>query len=1032
MMNDKTTLRTNSFVQDILLTSPGFIKVVTPLSDNCNEKTLNFAIREAQIYQLQQILGTKLYNKLKYLVQEDEIGNEENIYYKDLLDHCQYFIAYTVITEVIVPLTYKIDNFGTGTTTDEHVQSLGINDVFQLKDYYTKKVDFYREQLQHYLLNNYKKLPEIDRCQVNAISSHLNTSATTSIFLGGARAKNSICRHETSISLEPVEFIWAGAQANNQVVDVRTGAKTITLGGYLFVKLENGTYETVEWSQVNFTSDNEDVKINGRQITLPQTQSSVQVNIYAHLDNLDAEDYATISLNTTEKLVEFLFIGVNNYSLPYLDFNQNGLKVNGNIYATYDSGRYEKIEWRNVDINFTNPDIAYAAELKDDGFTVRLTEQYTEGNIEITFTTDEHPVNGQVNITVEPYIEKQIVGFEWIYAELNNDYTSYEQLINGVLIDKGVLVVEYDDDSTELIKFTDCQWSSDNDKIEVRIEDNKVMVYRTQEIEDGTEYNIYCSYKGHRADGNAHYTVGTKPQPVEKQLVSARWRFTGRNGIGEAHISQVRSGTYEVPGLLEGTYDDGSIGILNVNDAEWTNANKVDNRLYFYVPDAQANQEYSINGTIDGVMIDTITLTVTYNDHLNMGFQTKPTQEDEYNPAMTNIWENMPGKLYQRSECGHLGTNVTCYDEGSIVFSQANAGTIEYIFFDLSNLVGRKFNQIRFYATVLGQRGWEQHVYFDALYDFYLYDYNNKLIGSARSVNFNGVWNEVVIDLDPEEVPATWFAYKVLAKPANVEVMRTQGYPNLYLAINCPSPVYNPDAGTPILATNPNMEQFSKDALGNDWIIQNCDTRIIFENYLTKKDRYSNAKNNKVLAQTGRGYATLESGMDGNTCVYPSKLGHHTNWLIWGADDNRMITDSDDSVNIDWWSNEIETDYYGLAVVVYPFTEYGVPCNSNQVANFRLFVYGIDADVEEWDEVRDRGYGYEHNHGELKELVFKFKKEGGLHIEPQQHYNIILRTYGLTRCEETSDFGSTRIYCGLKEVAFLTKEQMIDRGYEFD
>lgn len=1038
-------------MNDILLTSPGFIKVVTPLSDNCNEKTLNFAIREAQIYQLQQILGTKLYNKLKDLISNDEIGNEENKYYKDLLDHCQYFIAYTVITEVIVPLTYKIDNFGTGTTTDEHVQSLGINDVFQLKDYYTKKVDFYREQLQHYLLNNYKKLPEIDRCQVNAISSHLNTSATTSIFLGGARAKNSICRHETSIALEPVEFIWAGAQANDQVVDIENGSVTLTLTGYLFVRYEDNTYAPVNWNDVTFETNNEIATVSGNKITFAQSVEKGSVIVKAKYQDVEAEDYATFTLNEKDEIVEYLFIGVNNYSGVDKTMKENGLKVYGNVYAVWKYGKYEKIEWRNVDIDFTNPDLAYAAELKDDGFIVKLTEQYSTGNIEINFSvheggTVEKPVEGNVNIEVEEYFEIQLEKINWIGAELNNGYTSIDDLYYGYRSPiKGTILATYNDGSSEIIDFQDCELTTDFEFIEARVENGDLCLRRTGITPE--DYNVFCSYQGHQAEEHAHFIVGEKPEPgpepEEKTIVSARWRFVGRFGIGEAKVTAVRNGNYQVPGILEVTYNDGSIGILSADEAQWTNANASDGRLYFHVPDAHPNQSYDINGTIYGVRIDTITITVAYDDYIKLGFKTKPTQEKEFTPSMVNIWNN-DGEFYQRSQCGHIGNDICLYTIDSIAFPYTYDRTLQYFFIDISDIPGRTFNQLRFYAALCpykNENGTTDS--FDLYYDFYVLDYDNNLMGTLKNKNVvkqGWDWPEIVIDLDPQINKGDWVAYKLLAKPsANQDDAINSGqsrWPQLFLALNCPSLVNNPDAGQPNIEHIDNMEQFTDhyyNTRSDRYIITDCDTRIVFSNRLNEKKSYSfgNVMNNEVQAYTGRGRATLGQGYDWNTYVYPSKLANYRGyWMIWGANDNPELTDSDDSIDIIWNSVQVEEDYYGLSIVAYPFTHYGVPFNGRNLGGLNLNIYGTDVDAPDWNTATDRKWGYDLNNGELKEVTFKFEKP--LHITPDTDYHITFRTYGLKRADQYGAFGETRLVIGLKEVAFLTKEQMKNRGYTYD
>lgn len=176
-------------MENILLTSSTFIKTTTNADDNLSDKFLQSAIREAQDVDLQEVIGTKMLNKLKELVSNDSIYNAKYEFHKELLDIAQYFLAYVAIANVIVKTTYKISNIGANTTTDENVQIPKMSDIFQLRDYYLHKADNYRLKLQHFILNNISFLPEISNNKCRAITSHLYSSATSNVFLGGARGK---------------------------------------------------------------------------------------------------------------------------------------------------------------------------------------------------------------------------------------------------------------------------------------------------------------------------------------------------------------------------------------------------------------------------------------------------------------------------------------------------------------------------------------------------------------------------------------------------------------------------------------------------------------------------------------------------------------------------------------------------------------------------------------------------------------------------------------------------------------------------
>lgn len=174
-------------IKNTLLTSSNFIKEVTNISDNCNEKVMFSAIRESQDIELRSILGSKMVNKLKHLVAEDLIHNEEYSAYEDLLDETQYFLAYTVMTKLCVTLQWKLDNAGIIITDDEHVRNLDVDETFTVKNYYQKRADYYALLLQNYCLRHRSELPELDEGCCRSIRSNLYSSFTSGLWLGGRR-----------------------------------------------------------------------------------------------------------------------------------------------------------------------------------------------------------------------------------------------------------------------------------------------------------------------------------------------------------------------------------------------------------------------------------------------------------------------------------------------------------------------------------------------------------------------------------------------------------------------------------------------------------------------------------------------------------------------------------------------------------------------------------------------------------------------------------------------------------------------------
>lgn len=176
-------------MKDILLTNAAFIKSATNISDNINEKVMTTSIREAQDINLQSIIGSAMMNKLKELVDSDQIYREDNEVYKELLDNIQYYLAYSVIVKLCVITTYGLDNVGLYKKSDDHIETLEWNDVAQISAYYQHKADFYAKLLQEYILKHRKELPEIDENRCHDMHANLYSAASSNLWLGGKRGK---------------------------------------------------------------------------------------------------------------------------------------------------------------------------------------------------------------------------------------------------------------------------------------------------------------------------------------------------------------------------------------------------------------------------------------------------------------------------------------------------------------------------------------------------------------------------------------------------------------------------------------------------------------------------------------------------------------------------------------------------------------------------------------------------------------------------------------------------------------------------
>lgn len=176
-------------MSDVLLISADFIKSISSISDNLSNKYLTPSIREAQDIDFRNVVGYAMLEKLKALSKSEEIDARENALYKELLEMSRYFMTYATLVYVTMKTSYKISNIGVSRTTDENVQSVTFDEVQKVADYYRSRADYYKDALQRWLVYHEAELPELSERTKNQTKANLHSSATTSIWLGGARGK---------------------------------------------------------------------------------------------------------------------------------------------------------------------------------------------------------------------------------------------------------------------------------------------------------------------------------------------------------------------------------------------------------------------------------------------------------------------------------------------------------------------------------------------------------------------------------------------------------------------------------------------------------------------------------------------------------------------------------------------------------------------------------------------------------------------------------------------------------------------------
>lgn len=136
--------------RNVLLISEDYLKTESFLDDNVSGKYLLTAIKMAQDIELQSIIGTKLLHSIQKKVFDNVIELEDNWRYKDLLDnYIQPFLLYQVLSEIVIPISYKMSNFGVMQSSDEKDYSVDNKQINLVKKFYFDKANVYKERLQN-------------------------------------------------------------------------------------------------------------------------------------------------------------------------------------------------------------------------------------------------------------------------------------------------------------------------------------------------------------------------------------------------------------------------------------------------------------------------------------------------------------------------------------------------------------------------------------------------------------------------------------------------------------------------------------------------------------------------------------------------------------------------------------------------------------------------------------------------------------------------------------------------------------------
>ena len=175
----------------ILLVSEDFVKTNSAINDNLWGKFLLPAIREAEDINLQTYLGECLYKTILGMVANGSITASTNESYKALLDdYIQPYLLYQVQANIIPTINVKLGNIGSVVSNDEHIATLSQSNIDLVQNDFQHKADFYAQRMLNFILNHSNEF-NLDECACKELKAHLNSAASTTIWLGGYQGSHS-------------------------------------------------------------------------------------------------------------------------------------------------------------------------------------------------------------------------------------------------------------------------------------------------------------------------------------------------------------------------------------------------------------------------------------------------------------------------------------------------------------------------------------------------------------------------------------------------------------------------------------------------------------------------------------------------------------------------------------------------------------------------------------------------------------------------------------------------------------------------
>lgn len=159
-----------------LLINSDTLKQLSLIDINVDEQYIRPATISAQEISLVQLIGSPLYKAICEKVNNNTIRDTENSAYKYLLDnYISIYLAYLVMSDIQLPIQFKIRNKGIITTNDDRIQNATMQDTLMMKQYWSNKADYFGKRLSAYIRKNSGDYPEYCcSCSDDGVSPNSN------------------------------------------------------------------------------------------------------------------------------------------------------------------------------------------------------------------------------------------------------------------------------------------------------------------------------------------------------------------------------------------------------------------------------------------------------------------------------------------------------------------------------------------------------------------------------------------------------------------------------------------------------------------------------------------------------------------------------------------------------------------------------------------------------------------------------------------------------------------------------------------